>query len=605
MGVPLQTNNPVIVSAFKSSLLHQSLVVLAILALLAVAWIFLRSAQLERASKGDLIDKVASVSPEPVARRVLRIGFGLIWIFDGILQGQSSMPLGLVPQVIQPTEAGSPHWLQSLVNSGVGVWSNHPIEAAVSAVWIQVGIGVWLLVAPRGRLSRLGGLASCGWGVIVWIFGESLGGILAPGLSWMFGAPGAAVFYFVAGALLALPEGAWAKRVLGRAVLCSMGLFFVGMAVLQAWPANGFWHGHVHTASGTAVGPLVSMAQSMAATPQPSFLSRMVLDFGTLDDAHGFAVNLVVVVVLGAIGIALFSNKPAVIRWAILATVVICIADWVLIEDFGFLGGLGTDPNSMIPMALFTCSGYLAYAHAPETVVARTKTPGLFAPGFLRRVNPTYALRALAAFGAIVVVVLGAAPMAVASLNNQADPIIANATDGTPDVVDMPAPNFSLIDQNGHVVTLKSLRGKIVALTFLDPVCTADCPVIAQEFRQTDGLLGGNRRRVELLAVVANPIDRSLVFTNAFDRQEGLDRLGNWLYLTGSVPQLTQVWDSFGVQVSIEPAGAMIAHSDIAYVIDSAGTTRFINNADPGPGTTVSQSSFSGELTSEIEQLLR
>jgi cytochrome oxidase Cu insertion factor (SCO1/SenC/PrrC family) len=343
----------------------------------------------------------------------------------------------------------------------------------------------------------------------------------------------------------------------------------------------------------------------MASTPQPSFLARMVSDFGTFDAAHGFAVNLFVVIVLGAIGVGLLVENPAILRWAIVACVVMYVADWVLVEDFGFFGGLGTDPNSMIPMALFTCGGYLAYGHAHETLDQRVTGPSLSAPHAWRQVNPTYALRALAALGAVVVTVLGAAPMAVASLNHQADPIIANAIDGLPDVVDMPAPNFSLVNQAGHVVTLDSLRGKVVALTFLDPVCTADCPVIAQEFRQADGLLGTNRRRVELLAIVANPIDRSRVFTNDFDRQEGLNQMSNWQFLTGSVAQLTATWDHFGVQVSIEPAGAMVAHSDITYVINSNGKTRFINNADPGPGSTYSRSSFSGELASEIEQLLR
>jgi hypothetical protein len=53
-------------------------------------------------------------------------------------------------------------------------------------VWIQVGIGVWLLAASRGALSRLAGLLSVGWGLVVWAFGESFGGIFAPGLTWLF-----------------------------------------------------------------------------------------------------------------------------------------------------------------------------------------------------------------------------------------------------------------------------------------------------------------------------------------------------------------------------------------------------------------------------------
>ena len=40
--------------------------------------------------------------------------------------------------------------------------------------------------------------------------------------------------------------------------------------------------------------------------------------------------------------------------------IVFCLADWVLVQDLGFLGGLGTDPNSMIPLILLFSAGYLA-----------------------------------------------------------------------------------------------------------------------------------------------------------------------------------------------------------------------------------------------------
>ena len=44
---------------------------------------------------------------------------------------------------------------------------------------------------------------------------------------------------------------------------------------------------------------------------------------------------------------------------------VLCAADWVLVQDLGVFGGLGTDPNSMIPFALVAMGGYLALAKVP------------------------------------------------------------------------------------------------------------------------------------------------------------------------------------------------------------------------------------------------
>ena len=193
MGHALESNNPTIVSAFHTALLHQLLVVLVIGALLAVVLNALRTFQYRRlAAQGRTFPNAGRWAyAEPPARRILRIGFGSLWVFDGLLQAQSSMPLGLPTSVIQPAATGSPSWVQHLVNSGLNIWTLHPIGAAAATVWIQVGLGLWLLVAPRGLWSRAGGVAAIGWGLVVWVFGEAFGAIFAPGLTWLFGAPGA------------------------------------------------------------------------------------------------------------------------------------------------------------------------------------------------------------------------------------------------------------------------------------------------------------------------------------------------------------------------------------------------------------------------------
>ena len=94
--------------------------------------------------------------PSPPGGRLLRIGFGLLWVFDGILQAQPKMAIGLPSQVIEPTAASSPHWVQHVVNWAGTTWSYHPMQAGAAAVWIQVGIGIWLLAAPRGPLVPAG-----------------------------------------------------------------------------------------------------------------------------------------------------------------------------------------------------------------------------------------------------------------------------------------------------------------------------------------------------------------------------------------------------------------------------------------------------------------
>jgi cytochrome oxidase Cu insertion factor (SCO1/SenC/PrrC family) len=618
MNAGLNTNNPTVVSAFKTALVHQALIVLLILALVAVAWNVLRSVQLRRTmaagaggtagnagTAGVTVSGAAAAfaPPEAPARRLVRISFGLLWILDGILQAQVSMPLGLVRNTIQPSAATSPGWVRDLVNDGTRIWNYHPIPAATASVWIQVGIGVALLVAPRGTWSRLAGLAGVGWGLVVWIFGEAFGGIFAPGLSWMFGAPGAVLFYCVAGALVALPERFWTTPRLGRIILRLTGAFFLGMALLQAWPGRGFWQGQAIPRA--TPGTVTAMVGQMAQTPQPTVLSSLVRDFATFDAAHGWGVNLFVVVALAVVGAGLVSARAALVRGALVVAVVIGVADWIFVQDLGFVGGTGTDPNSMIPILLIAVTGYLALTRIPavdgDRVVAITDAAGA-RPGWRQRVlaNPTYAFRSVAALGAFAIVLVGAVPMAAAAANPNADPILTQAVNGTTNVTNAPAPAFHLVDQRDRPVSLASLRGKTIGLTFLDPVCVSDCPLIAQEFRAADGMLGGAGAHVVLIAIDANPLYTQPDALRAFDQQEGLDHLANWLYLTGSLAQLNQVWNAYGVQVAYSPGGAMIAHSDLAYVIDGRGRTRDVLEADPGSGTDAMQSSFAASLAADL-----
>jgi cytochrome oxidase Cu insertion factor (SCO1/SenC/PrrC family) len=608
MGRGLQSSNSTVASAFHAALFHQLLLILVVAAVLAIAFNVIRTIQYRRltaAGTTTFPSRPRWDHAEPPARRILRVGFGLLWVVDGFLQLQSSMPLGLPTSVIQPTASSSPAWVQHIVTSGVNFWSLHPVQAAAASVWIQIGLGLWLLVAPRGLWSRFGGLASVGWGLVVWVFGEAFGGIFAPGLTWLFGAPGAVLIYCVAGVLVALPDRRWATPRTGRIVLAASGVFFIAMAVLQAWPGRGYWQGRLSATNHG--GTLAGMVAQMARTPQPGFLASWVSSFGRFDSAHGWAVNLVVVIFVGGIGVALCTGRRRVVLPAVIAAVVFCLADWVLVEDLGFLGGNGTDPNSMVPTALVLVAGYVAMVRLPVPIIetapadAPSSAPGA-APerrGWWEWVTPGYLLRMFAALGAVVVVLVGTAPMTLAATNPNADPIISQALNGTPNIVDTPAPPFSLTNQRGAPVSLSSLRGHTIALTFLDPVCTSDCPLIAQEFRQADERLGSLSAKVDFVAIVANPIYRSISFTNAFDRQEGLAHMGNWLYLTGSLSQLRRVWNSYGVLVETSGAGAMVAHSDLAFVIDGRGHERAEMEDDPGAGGPQS-SSFSSLLLARI-----
>jgi cytochrome oxidase Cu insertion factor (SCO1/SenC/PrrC family) len=644
MGHGLTSDDPTVTAAFRTALDHQFLVVLLLILVVAIAWNTVRTFRFRRASEAGHVELAPASSwpyPEPAARRLLRISFGILWVVDGLLQTQSSMPLGLTSGVITPSAASSPTWVQHVVSTGVTIWNDHPVTAAAASVWIQVGIGLFLLVAPRGRWSRTAGLVSVGWGLVVWAFGEAFGGIFGQGSSWLFGTPGAVLLYAVAGGLVALPDRFWETPRLGRVLLRCTGIFFVGMAVLQAWPGRGFWSGS--SATGGTQGTLAAMAAQMSQLSQPSVTASAARSFASFDGDHAWAVNFIVVVLLAGIGVCFLAARARLVRIGVMVGAVLCLATWVLVQDFGFLGGLGTDPNSMIPLALVFTSGYLALVRLPVRAAAsavvdlavmegavvgsasavddgapRSPDPGASgAPGKpgppepvpsgggrLTRLHPSYLLRSMAALAAVGIVVVGAAPMALAATSGTADPILNQAVNGSPNYVDSPAPSFSLTDQTGATVSMASLAGHTVALTFLDPTCTSDCPLIAQELRLVDQMLGPDAAHVELVAVGTNPLYTTSAATAAFDRQEGMAQVPNWHFVTGPLAQLQAVWNAYGVETDVAPAGAMVAHSDLVYLIDGSGHLRVVLTSDPGAiDDSALHSSFAAVVTAQIRQL--
>jgi cytochrome oxidase Cu insertion factor (SCO1/SenC/PrrC family) len=122
--------------------------------------------------------------------------------------------------------------------------------------------------------------------------------------------------------------------------------------------------------------------------------------------------------------------------------------------------------------------------------------------------------------------------------------------------------------------------------------------------RSADTMLGAKAGRTELVAVVANPTYTSTAYTKAFTSQENLSQVPNWLFLTGSLSQLANVWHNYGIEVEDLPAGAMAAHNDLAFVISPDGTVRQELSDNPGPGTPATKSSFAGLLADSVLQTM-
>jgi hypothetical protein len=96
MNSGLDATDPVVVAAFRAALIHQGIIALLIFGLISAVWAGARAwLTPSRGTAGGAVGPAAAWAAEPAGRRLLRIGFGLLWIFDGMLQAQPAMAAGL------------------------------------------------------------------------------------------------------------------------------------------------------------------------------------------------------------------------------------------------------------------------------------------------------------------------------------------------------------------------------------------------------------------------------------------------------------------------------------------------------------------------------
>jgi cytochrome oxidase Cu insertion factor (SCO1/SenC/PrrC family) len=96
----------------------------------------------------------------------------------------------------------------------------------------------------------------------------------------------------------------------------------------------------------------------------------------------------------------------------------------------------------------------------------------------------------------------------------------------------------------------------------------------------------------------------SVAYIRAFDAEESMASVPDWVYLTGTPAQLRPVWREYGAASETSPAGSMLLHNDIAFVIGPDGQLREELDFDPGPGTAATVSSFAAELAAAARQAL-
>jgi protein SCO1 len=127
------------------------------------------------------------------------------------------------------------------------------------------------------------------------------------------------------------------------------------------------------------------------------------------------------------------------------------------------------------------------------------------------------------------------------------------------------APDFSLRDQDGRLVSLSEYRGRVVILSFMHAGCHETCPIMTQQIR---GALDDLGARVPVLAVSVNPAEDTPALARQFIAKQHMQ--GRMRFLVGKLSQLKPVWKGYGIQPDIRG----LHHSAYVFVIDRRGIGR-------------------------------
>jgi cytochrome oxidase Cu insertion factor (SCO1/SenC/PrrC family) len=131
------------------------------------------------------------------------------------------------------------------------------------------------------------------------------------------------------------------------------------------------------------------------------------------------------------------------------------------------------------------------------------------------------------------------------------------------------APEFHLRDQSGDVVSPSGLRGRVVALTFLDTQCQQMCPLQASLLGAVQSDLGPKAGPSVLVVSIRPEVDTP---ANIADYMSSHGLVGELHWVTGSHAELAPIWDEYGIGVQV--ASGDLTHTSVIYLIDRAGYER-------------------------------
>jgi protein SCO1 len=129
----------------------------------------------------------------------------------------------------------------------------------------------------------------------------------------------------------------------------------------------------------------------------------------------------------------------------------------------------------------------------------------------------------------------------------------------------LPAPDFTLKNQDGDLISMRDFRGQPVIVTFLYTTCEDTCPVQAQTIRGALDELGED---VPAIAVAVDPPRDTPERARAFLSEQRV--IGRLDFVLGTRAELKRLWDGFYVR----PQSVTQEHQARFTLVDERGFQR-------------------------------
>lgn len=131
----------------------------------------------------------------------------------------------------------------------------------------------------------------------------------------------------------------------------------------------------------------------------------------------------------------------------------------------------------------------------------------------------------------------------------------------------VPAPDINLRDQAGQPVSLQALRGQVVLVSFLDPQCRLQCPLLGHDLQSVEAALPPTIKPVLLVVSVAP--GRTAADVSTFFSSQHITWQPGWHWLLGNQAELQAVWATY--HVAVQPAAGDVVHDVVMYVVNPRG----------------------------------